>query len=163
MRKILILILLISWNITSYTQVAVEPRREVLRVRSLTEAPKSLITARLLSSFFPGGGQFYVNNYWKGILDLGITSGLIGGTILTLHAHKNAPAEKKEGEPSKEDYTVLAVLCGGGALGYYIFQIWRLNDDVVVYNYKKRFLESTSFRFNFTPNRYSLSLVSTFI
>ena len=124
---------------------------------------KSLATARLLS-VCPGAGQFYVHNYWKGALTLGIEGVLIGTTVFSFSKIDGAPdaGEAVEGEMSKEDYKILAWTCGVSALGYYIFQIWRLNDDVVVYNYKKRFLEPTSLKLNFNSTKCSLLLVHNF-
>ena len=122
---------------------------------------KSLATARLFSAVCPGAGEFYVHNYWKGVLDFVITGGLAGTTILSFSKIDGAP-EVSEGEMSKEDWQILGWTCGVSALGYYLFQIWRLNDDVVVYNYKKRFLKPTSLRFNFNSTKYSLLLVKNF-
>ena len=134
------------------------------RVEANEKGYKSLKTARLLSAVCPGAGEFYVHNYWKGALDIGIEGILVGTTILSINAIGNAPEGKDaaEGKMSKEDYRILAWTCGISALGYYIFQIWRLNDDVVVYNYKKRFLNPSSLRFKFDSTKYSLLLVKDF-
>ena len=134
------------------------------RVEADEEGYKSLGTARLLSAVCPGAGQFYVHNYWKGALTLGIEGALIGTTVFSFSKIDSAPdaGETAEGEMSKEDYKILGWTCGITALGYYIFQIWRLNDDVVVYNYKKRFLEPTSLRLNLNSTKCSLILVQNF-
>ena len=134
------------------------------RVEADNSEYKSLTTARLLSAVCPGAGEFYVHNYWKGVLDFGVEGVLVGGTILLVNAIEDAPELEAaaEGEMSKEDYRVLAWACGIGALGYYIFQIWRLNDDVVIYNYKKRFLKTTSLRFNFNSTKCTILLARNF-
>lgn len=159
MKAKLLSIFLLCIISASYAQVKVEPTRET--VAPSKPELKSLGKARLLSAICPGAGQFYVHNYWKGVIDFGIESILIGGTILSLNARANAREQSDEGA-TKEDWTILATLCGVSALGYYIFQIWRLNDDVVVYNYKKRFLESSSLRLNLTPYKYSVALAKAF-
>jgi hypothetical protein len=127
----------------------------------LTKKPKNLSTAMLLSFLCPGAGQFYVHNYWKGIIDFGIEALLFTGTLLSWKARENAPLEPTE-KMSREDCTLLSILCGIGLIGYHIFQIVRLNDDVVVYNYKKHFLENYSLGFNFTPQKYSILCFKNF-
>lgn len=122
---------------------------------------KSLKKARLLSAIIPGAGQFYVHNYWKGIMDFSIESTLIGITAFSLHKTKTAPEDTDEGW-SKEDYTILAVSCGMGALAYYVFQLWRLNDDVAVYNYRAAFLKSTFLQLNLNESHCTLALVTRF-
>jgi hypothetical protein len=115
---------------------------------AMSEEFKSLSQARLLSAILPGAGQFYLGNIGKGLLDLGIETVLIGGTIACFKAAKNAPQsvpevpEDGKREMTKGDYNTLGIILGLGAVGYYVAQIWKLNDDVKAYNYKKRFLSS---------------------
>ena len=123
-------------------------------------AHKSLRTARLFSATIPGAGEFYVHNYWKGVIDFGIESSLVGVTIYSLNERENAPEE--EDSMTQEDYTILTCLTGVSALGYYIYQIWKLNDDVVVYNYKLKFLKPTSLELNLSKPLFTLALVKEF-
>ena len=121
---------------------------------------KNLTTARLLSAVVPGAGQFYVHNYWKGVGTFIITGGSAAISVYTFNETKYAPLKAtKEGELTKGDYRLMGVLSGIGAFGCWLYQLWDLNDDVVCYNYKKRFL---SLKLKFAPNKYGFSIIKTF-
>ncbi|MBI4722548.1 MAG: hypothetical protein HY769_06065 [Candidatus Stahlbacteria bacterium] len=165
MKVIIVLGLVISISVSCGGEVIVTPIVPENKDKSVSYVPhadlKSVGKARLLSAICPGAGEFYVHNYLKGVMDFGIEALLVGGTIFCWNARADAPIESADGM-SQEDYTVMAALCGVGALGYYIFQIVRLNDDVVVYNYKKLFLSPSSLRLNFNTNKYSIQFSQAF-
>ena len=131
------------------------------------EGMKSVGKARLYSAVLPGAGQFYIGNVWKGIMDLGIEGVLVTGTVIFIGKVGAAPKQSKVDEEgldvaSKEDYIGLAAVSGAVFVGYYIFQLWRLNDDVVAHNYKKRFLEPYTLRFGAKKDGFTLGATMTF-
>lgn len=129
------------------------------------EGLKSVGRARLYSSLLPGAGQFYIGNTLKGIMDLGIEGILVTGTVIFIDKAGEAPEQNRADSlnvTSKEDYIGLAVITGATALGYYIYQLWRLNDDVVVYNYKKKFLTPYSIRLGLEEEGFTIGATMTF-
>ena len=165
MKGLIVLGLVISISVSCGGEVIIKPIVPENKGNPVSYVPhtelKSVGKARLFSAICPGAGQFYVHNYLKGVMDFGIEALLVGGTIFCWNARADAPQESEDGI-SKEDYAVTTVLCGIGALGYYIFQIVRLNDDVVVYNYKNLFLSPSSLRLNFDTNKYSIQFSQAF-
>ena len=127
------------------------------------EGYKSLKTARVLSAVIPGAGQFYVHNYWKGVGAFSFTVGSLAISAYAFNETKYAPLKRtEEGELTRGDYQLIGILFGVGAFGCWLRQLWDLNDDVVVYNYKLKFLKSSLLNFNFTPNKCGFSLTKTF-
>lgn len=111
---------------------------------------KNVTKARLLS-IVPGTGQFYI-----GIIDFSFST--IGRGFNKIEV-KEATEEEKITET---DYAIITGICGFSTFIYYIYQLWRLNDDVIVYNYKKSFLEPSSFRINFYKDRWALFITKNF-
>lgn len=129
------------------------------------EGLKSVGKARLYSAILPGAGQFYIGNTLKGIMDLGIEGVLVTGTVIFIDKAGDAPNQSEADSlnvTSKEDYIGIAVITGVTALGYYIFQLWRLNDDVVAHNYKKLFLAPYSLNMGIKKDGFSLGATMTF-
>ena len=120
------------------------------------EGMKSVGKARLYSAIIGGPGQFYIGNVWKGIMDLTIQGALVTGTVIFIDKAGDAPTNDELPDTteitSKEEYIGLAVFTGLGYLTYHAFQLWRLNDDVVSHNYKKRFLEPYSLHLGVKKN-----------
>ena len=97
-------------------------------------------------------------------MDLGIEGALVTGTVLFIDKAGEAPEESvaDTNVTSKEDYTILAIMTGATALGYYAFQLWRLNDDVVAHNYKKLFLTPYSLNLGLKEEGFIIGLTATF-
>jgi hypothetical protein len=137
-------------------------------VNAEEEGMKSVGKARLYSSIIGGPGQFYIGNFWKGMMDLTIQGALATGTIILIDKAGDAPTNEEleaisdTTRTSKEEYIGLAVFTGISYLVYHGFQLWRLNDDVVAHNYKKRFIEPYSFRFDVKKNGVIIGATMTF-
>jgi hypothetical protein len=128
---------------------------------------KSVGKARLYSSIIGGPGQFYIGNFWKGMMDLTIQGVLATGTVIFIDKAGDAPTNDEIDESdttrtSKEEYIGLAVFTGLSYLTYHAFQLWRLNDDVVAHNYKKRFIEPYSLRFGVKKDGVVIGAAMTF-
>ncbi len=130
------------------------------------EGMKSVEKARLYSAIIGGPGQFYIGNFWKGMMDLTIQGVLATGTVIFIDKAGDAPTNNELPDTteitSKEEYIGLAVFTGLSYLTYHAFQLWRLNDDVVAHNYKKRFIEPYSLRFGVKKDGVVIGAAMTF-
>ena len=58
------------------------------------EGMKSVGKARLYSAIIGGPGQFYIGNFWKGMMDLSIEGVLVTGTVIFIDKSKDAPSNQ---------------------------------------------------------------------